>query len=127
MTAPRGVCVTGGGGFDVSRSRALSKNATHSRSLRSPAVMTALWVLPPRALTGERAGGGGVDAVTAVAALAAGDFIIRLPQGRARGGGGLHLLEFPLQYSAHGLPHLHLQQTDSGGAARYLISSLGPS
>lgn len=80
-----------------------------------------------RALTSERARGRGVDTVTAIPTLTAGDLLIRLPQGRARGGGGFHLLKFPLQYSAHGPPHLHLKARDSRGATHYLISSLGPS
>lgn len=77
-----------------------------------------------QALTGEGAWGRGVDTVTAIPTLTAGDLIIRLPQGRARGG-GFHLLKFPLQYSTHGPLHLHLKPKDSRGATHYLISSLG--
>lgn len=46
------------------------------------------------------------DTVAAIPTLAAGDLIIWLPcrQAREGGGGGFHLLEFSLQYSAHGLP-----------------------
>lgn len=80
-----------------------------------------------QALTGERAWSGGIDTVTAIPTLTAGDLIIRLPQGRARGGGSFHLLKFPLQYSTHGPPHLHLKPKDSRGATHYLIFSLGPS
>lgn len=66
-------------------------------------------------LTCERIWGGGVNTVAAIPTLAAGDLIIRLPNGGAWGGGGFHLLKFSLQYSAHGLPHLNLKSRDSKG------------
>lgn len=55
-------------------------------------------------LTREQGGGGGVEAVTAVGAVAARDVVIRVLWGGARGA-AVHLLKPPLQ-AEHG-HHLH--------------------